>query len=167
MHRGFDSLTRAPAFILIYLPKRKCSVRLRPQLQALTPSRRRDFLPPLPSHTAMDTGLLLPPTTSSEAAGVGRRHPTGRAPARAGPDGPLPSTNGGTLLLPPGSGAPLPHQCPLRPGEQARWGCARRRAKQEERCVANEKALADRKKALESRKIIFNHAKQYAREYKA
>jgi len=41
------------------------------------------------------------------------------------------------------------------------------RAKQEERCVANEKALADRKKALESRKIIFNHAKQYAREYKA
>jgi len=41
------------------------------------------------------------------------------------------------------------------------------RAKQEERCAADEKALADRKKALESRKIIFNHAKQYAREYEA
>jgi len=44
-----------------------------------------------------------------------------------------------------------------------------RKSKREEKWAADkkEKALADRKKALESRKIIFARAKQYAQEYDA
>jgi large subunit ribosomal protein L7e len=44
-----------------------------------------------------------------------------------------------------------------------------RKRKREEQWAADkkEKALADRKKALESRKIIFARAKQYAQEYDA
>lgn len=44
-----------------------------------------------------------------------------------------------------------------------------RKRKREEQWAADkkEKALADRKKALESRKIIFSRAKQYAQEYDA
>ena len=44
-----------------------------------------------------------------------------------------------------------------------------RKSKREEQWAAEkkEKALADRKKALESRKIIFARAKQYAQEYDA
>jgi hypothetical protein len=44
-----------------------------------------------------------------------------------------------------------------------------RKLKREEQWAADkkEKALADRKKALESRKIIFARAKQYAQEYDA
>jgi large subunit ribosomal protein L7e len=44
-----------------------------------------------------------------------------------------------------------------------------RKLKREEQWAADykEKALADRKKALESRKVIFARAKQYAQEYDA
>ena len=44
-----------------------------------------------------------------------------------------------------------------------------RKSKREEQWAAEkkEKALADRKEALESRKIIFARAKQYAQEYDA
>ena len=44
-----------------------------------------------------------------------------------------------------------------------------RKRKREEQWAAEkkEKALADREKALESRKIIFARAKQYAQEYDA
>ena len=44
-----------------------------------------------------------------------------------------------------------------------------RKRKREEQWAADkkEKELADRKKALESRKIIFARAKQYAQEYDA